>query len=215
MSLPLNSVATSSLSGLQSSLINSKTSGINQNTNKLNNNSAYYAKKGEPMYMKEMDADEDGVVSFDEFRDYCKENDISPKQMVKMVEQANNYRTLQANEKASENISKNLINHQTDSKSNSITPIDVKPTDGSSNVYAKRGDSKYDEAMDANSDDKVTYKEYIDYCKEHAKTKEQKSDTKVEQSDDGTFKTSSASKAAAAYAKSEAEAPEGKYEYEA
>ena len=207
MDLSLSSVSSNSLYGLQASQNNLKTSGVSVNTN--NTNSAYYAKKGEPMYMKEMDADDDGVVSFDEFRDYCKENNISTKQMVNMVQMANNYRTLQAEEKVSQSIANKT---ESDSKS-SITPIEINTDDGSGNVYAKRGDSKYDEAMDTNSDDVVTYKEYIDYCKEHAKTSEKKSDTKVEETEDGSFKTSSTSKAVNAYASSEAEAPEGKYEY--
>lgn len=206
MDLSLGSIAGSSLYGLQAASLNSKTSGASAN----DTNSAYYAKKGEPMYMQEMDADEDGVVSFDEFRDYCKEHNISTKQMVNMVDMANNYRTLQANEKASQSIFNKIINPE--NNKNSITPIDINPSSKSEHVYAQRGESKYDESMDLNSDDKVTYDEYIKYCESHAKTNESKSDTKVEKTDDGTFKTSSASKALHAYAKSSSQAPEGKYE---
>ena len=43
--------------------------------------------------------------------------------------------------------------------------------------------------MDTNNDDKVSYKEYIEYCKEHSQLQEQKSDTKVSESEDGEFKT--------------------------
>ena len=204
MDLPLSSVSANSAYGLQTSSINNKSlnSGIKNNTSE-----PYYAKKGEPMYMKEMDADEDGVVSLDEFRDYCKENNISTKQMINMVQMASNYRTLQAEEE----VSKNIENKTT----NNITPVEIDTNTSTGSVYAEKGDSKYDPAMDSNSDDKITYKEYLDYCKEHAKTSEKKSDTKVEQTDDGSFKTSSASKAANAYAASESEAPEGKYEFEA
>ena len=81
--------------------------GLNSNLQK--NNSAYYAKKGEPMYLKEMDADEDGIVSFDEFKDYCKEQWISAKEMVKMVEMANSYRTMQSQKKTTKNI--HVIQH--------------------------------------------------------------------------------------------------------
>ena len=42
--------------------------------------------------------------------------------------------------------------------------------------------------------------------------KSKKSDTKIEQTEDGTFKTSSLSKALKAYAASESGAPQGKYE---
>ena len=41
-------------------------------------------------------------------------------------------------------------------------------------IYAKKGDSNYDERMDLNNDEKVTYKEYIEYCKENACPKEEK-----------------------------------------
>ena len=47
--------------------------------NLLSKNQSYYAKKGEPIYQKDMDYDEDGVVSLDEFQKYCKENDFGPK----------------------------------------------------------------------------------------------------------------------------------------
>ena len=57
--------------GFNSNFNTMKTNNLNFNNHKTNNNAAYYAKKGEPMYMKEMDADEDGVVSFEEFRNYC------------------------------------------------------------------------------------------------------------------------------------------------
>ena len=203
MVLPLSSTSGSDLLyGLQSASLNAKVSGISSNVN--DSNSAYYAKKGEPMYLEEMDADDDGVVSFDEFRDYCKENNISAKQMVNMVDMANNYRTLQANEKVSQS-----IGH----KETNTSPINfIEYTPNTENVYATRGDSKYDEVMDTNSDDKITYEEYINYCKEHAKPEEKKADTKIEQTEDGTFKTSSVSKALKAYAASEAAPAEGKYE---
>ena len=75
-------------------------------------------------------------------------------------------------------------------------------------VYAKRGDGKYDEAMDTNNDDKVSYKEYIEYCKEHSQPQEQKSDTKVSESEDGEFKTTSTGKAINSYTQSETESAE-------
>lgn len=164
---------------------------VSLNSNLQKNNSAYYAKKGEPMYLKEMDADEDGIVSFDEFKDYCKEQGISTKEMVKMVEMANSYRTMQSQKKTSKNIQK--------------SSPDTKEIESEA-VYAKRGDAKYDEVMDINNDDKITYKEYIEYCREHSKTKEKKSSA----SDDENVKSSKSSKAINAY--SEKEAPEGRIE---
>ena len=57
MVLPLSSTSGSDLLyGLQSASLNAKVSGISTNGN--DSNSAYYAKKGEPMYIEEMDADD-------------------------------------------------------------------------------------------------------------------------------------------------------------
>ena len=69
--------------------------------------------------------------------------------------------------------------------------------------------------MDSNGDDKITYKEYIDYCVEHVKTQEQKSDTRVEQTENGEFKTTSYGKAIKAYAGAESESVQSMFEYEA
>jgi hypothetical protein len=174
MDLSQNSILSNSSNsfGLQTNFLNKKPAGLNFGMKANNNNSAYYAQKGEPMYMKEMDADEDGIVSFDEFKDYCQANGISSKEMVRMVEMANSYRTMQGEG----------VNKKSNAKSK-------KQEVESEAVYAKRGDGKYDEAMDTNNDDKVSYKEYIEYCKEHSQPQEQKSDTKVSESEDEEFKT--------------------------
>lgn len=174
MDLSQNSISSNSSNsfGLQTNFLNKKPAGLNFGMKTNNNNTAYYAKKGEPMYVKEMDADEDGIVSFDEFKDYCQANGISSKEMVRMVEMANSYRTMQA-----QGVNK---------KSNAKRKEQEVESEA---VYAKRGDGKYDEAMDTNNDDKVSYKEYIEYCKEHSQPQEQKSDTKVSESEDGEFKT--------------------------
>ena len=88
MDLSQNSISSNSSNsfGLQTNFLNKKPAGLNFGMKTNNNNTAYYAKKGEPMYVKEMDADEDGIVSFDEFKDYCQANGISSKEMVRMVE---------------------------------------------------------------------------------------------------------------------------------
>ena len=201
MDLSQNNISSSSNNsfGLQTNFLNKKPAGLNFSAKTNNNNSAYYAKKGEPMYMKEMDADEDGIVSLEEFKDYCEENGISPKEMAKMVQMASSYRTMQAQKKAEKEIKKqNTSENQTE----------IKEVESEA-VYAKRGDGKYDEAMDTNNDDKVSYKEYIEYCKEHSQPKEQKSDTKVSESEDGEFKTTSRGKSVNSYIKSETESAEG------
>ena len=180
MDLSQNSISSNSSNsfGLQTNFLNKKPAGLNFGMKTNNNNTAYYAKKGEPMYVKEMDADEDGIVSFDEFKDYCQANGISSKEMVRMVEMANSYRTMQGEKKAEKEIKENSSDEK-----NTIKEVE------SEAVYAKRGDGKYDEAMDTNNDDKVSYKEYIEYCKEHSQPQEQKSDTRVSESEDGEFKT--------------------------
>jgi len=155
---------------LQNSFFN-KVSGTSYGKN-TSGKEAYYAKKGEPMYMKEMDSDEDGIVSFDEFKEYCQANGISSREMVKMVEMANSYRTMQAQKRAETN-------------NKSFPNIEDKVELSEEAVYATRGDGKYDEVMDTNSDDKVTYKEYMEYCKEHSKdSKTQKSDDKTEETEE-------------------------------
>ena len=195
MDLSQNNISCNSSNsfGLQTNFLNKKPAGLNFGMKTNNSCSAYYAKKGEPMYMKEMDADEDGIVSFDEFKDYCQANGISPREMTKMVQLANSYRTMQAQQKAEKSIEK---------QSKFENQPEIKEVESEA-VYAKRGDGKYDEAMDINNDDKVSYKEYIEYCKEHTKPQEKKSDTRVSESEDGEFKTISTGKAINSYTQNE------------
>ena len=42
-----------------------------------NSKQAVYAKEGDPNYDEKMDADGDGVVTMEEYQEYCKENGIS------------------------------------------------------------------------------------------------------------------------------------------
>lgn len=191
-----NGITNNNSFGLQSNFINQKPAGLNFGKKFNSANEAYYAKKGEPMYIKEMDADEDGVVSFDEFKEYCQANGISTKEMVRMSEMASSWRAMNANKNSdgsfgikSKDKKENKSAEQKDSEA----------------VYAKKGDSNYDELMDTNNDNKVTYKEYIEYCKEHSKSNEQKSNTKIEETEDGEFKISSSDKAVRAYTDSDAE----------
>ena len=157
--------------GMQSSFLKTQNAGIKMNTQ--NNNSAYYAKKGEPMYIKEMDADEDGIISFDEFKSYCDEKGISDKDSIKMAEMATSYRLRQAQKKASDNVKK-------EGKTNNNSASNAEA------VYAKRGDSKYDEVMDTNNDDKITYKEYIEYCQEHSNSPKNKTEGDAEASEESS-----------------------------
>ncbi len=179
--------------GLQTNFINKKSASSNL-VMKTNYNSVYYAKKGEPMYIKEMDEDEDGIVSIDEFRDYCKVNGISGKKMTEMLMLANSYRVTQEQKKKEENKKQSKSENQNEEKE-----IETEA------IYAKRGDSKYDETMDLNNDDKVSYKEYIEYCQEHVKTKDKKSDTKISELEDEVFKTINTVKILNSYVQSETE----------
>lgn len=177
---------------LQTNLLNKKTLGLNFGMKTINN-TCFYAKKGEPSYMKAMDADEDDIVSFEEFKNYCEENGISPKDMMKMAQIASSYRTMQEQKEVGKTIEKQ----------------DEAKEIGSEGYYAKRGDSKYDEAMDTNQDGKVSYKEYLEYCQANSKPQEQKFNTKINKSEDGKFTTKSIGKAINAYASQESEQAEG------
>lgn len=192
---------------MPSSALNTRVPALNSNSQTNGLSDAYFAKKGEPMYMQEMDADEDGIVSFDEFKDYCKDKGISSKQMAKMVQMGNSYRELM-NQMQKSGEKSNLVNIQA---GDLLEKINSKNDD---KIYAVRGDDKYNEAIDANADDKITYKEYVDYCVEHAKTNEQKSNTRVVQTENGEFRTSSSEKAVNAYARSEAQPVQSMFEYE-
>lgn len=183
---------------LQTNLLNKKTLGLNFGMKTINN-TCFYAKKGEPSYMKAMDADEDDIVSFEEFKNYCEENGISPKDMMKMAQIASSYRTMQEQKEVGKTIEKQ-VESRAQSKIEEI---------GSEAYYAKRGDSKYDEAMDINSDGKVSYKEYLEYCMKNSKVQEQKFNTKINKSEDGKFTTKSIGKAINAYANQESEQAEG------
>lgn len=183
---------------LQTNLLNKKPMGLNFGMRTINN-ICFYAKKGEPAYMKAMDADEDDIVSFEEFKNYCEENGISPKDMMKMAQIASSYRTMQEQKEAEKTIEKQY-EAEAQSKIKEI---------GSDAYYAKQGDSKYDKAMDTNNDGKVSYKEYLEYCQAHSKTQEQKFNTKISQSGDGKFTTKSIGKAINAYASQESEQAAG------
>ena len=117
--------------------------------------SLYYAKKGEAIYDKKMDLDEDGVITFDEFKDYCEQNNISKDEINKMLKNWLTLRTVQKVEKQNDNMNE---------QNNKLQPKEA--------IYAKKGDLKYDDKMDINSDDKITYQEYLKYCKENAKIPE-------------------------------------------
>ena len=117
------------------------------------------AKKGQAGYLKEMDLDEDGKVSLEEFNEYCENNGIGAKEKLAMVTAM-----LAANKNSKLTKDATKEESKADSKNDNA-------------VYAKEGDEKYDEAMDENSNGVVTYAEYLKYINEKDKTKEsEKSD---------------------------------------
>ncbi len=175
--------------------MNSTASGFN-NTTIGKNDTVVYARKGEPMYQKEMDADEDGVITFQEFNDYCDENDISYSQRSEMLQNRLQFQLHSDRAKSSEQI------RQIESKGEA--------------VYAEEGDDKYSEEIDANSDGKITYDEYMKYCEEQEKAQANQQPQKAELSkDDEKVVVKNEGKAINQYAQAESETPESKIEDEA
>ena len=174
---------------IQSLLLN----GVNNiyranNSNVKINDNANYAKKGEPMYMAEMDADDDGIVTLDEYKEYCKTNNISTKQMVKMSQMASLYRTMKAESETIDYISKFLPN---------ISPK-LKQADSESS-YVKNAENKYNISSDSAHDNNVSYKEYMEYCEQHSIQNELKSNTKYEEDKNGILKITNSGKAVTSY----------------
>ena len=162
-------------------------------------NNIYYAKKGEPTYQIGMDSDEDGIITFDEFRQYCKDNNFSKSEITKLLELRAAYQTTQSS---------------TD-PINKTEKVDQKEKYNFGNldlIYADKNDGKYDENMDSDKDTKISYKEYLRYCEQNARTEAKNSDTKIDNKDKTKFMTISYGKISNAYNKIELEAPEGKIE---
>lgn len=177
------------------------TSNLGSNFGNKNDNSPYYAKKGEPMYQKNMDSDDDGVISFDEFREYCKSNGISTSDMKKMLEMRMTYKMMQEN---SNTASKDKKAEKEDFK---IGDLDI--------IYAKDGDDKFDESMDSNGDSKISYREYLRYCEKNAKPEDIHNNTKIIEDSKTKFMTVSYGKVSNAYHKTEYETPKVKVESKA
>lgn len=163
------------------------------------NSDSYYAKKGEPTYQKDMDTDNDGLVTFEEFKEYCKANDISSQDMKKMLE------TRMAYKMAKDTIGSSKPEEKT--KEPAIGNLDL--------IYAKDGDDRYNADQDSNGDSKVSYTEYLRYCEQNAKMEAKNSDTKIVDYDKSKFMTVSFGHATNAYNRNESDAPEGKIESKA
>ena len=151
-------------------------------------------KKGEPIYDKEMDGDEDGIVTFDEFREYCEQNNADIEQLLKnwLV-----YHSAKNAEEIADKTKEKDDKEDTDNESSEI-------------IYAKKGDGKYKAVMDSNNDNTITYKEYLEYCSENSKEKELESNDNIKNAEDLTSK-----KAIKEYSSNNSYYPEGKVETEA
>lgn len=196
--MDINAISNSQID-IQSLLGNVSKGTNSSNSNNLKNETAYYAKKGEPMYMADMDADEDGVVTLDEFREYCKSNNISTREMVKMSQSAASFRVMKAEEESINYISKLIPN---------ISPK-LKQADSG---YKKQSENQYNISNNTNSTKNVSYKEYMEYCEQNSVQNGLKSSAKVEDSDDGVFKISNKGKAVASYKDSEDDSVKSTFE---
>lgn len=138
---------------------NNQSFGIQNNSFSKGKN-AVYATKGEPMYQKEMDTDEDGVITFKEFMDYCDENGIGYKERVLML---NNRMTYQLNKKTAESSEK--VQQEAEKAEESKS---TEENNDSEKVYARKGDANYEEVIDGNDDGTITYAEYMEYCRKQS-----------------------------------------------
>lgn len=160
-----------------------------------NTKGAVYAEKGQPMYQKDMDKDEDGIVTLQEFNDYCDENDISYAQRKQMLENRLNYQLNTEHAEASAKI------HEIKSEAEA--------------VYAEEDDEQYDKEMDENGDGKVTYEEYMKYCEEHAEELPKATGNAVIENDEDEVLIKDSAKAVSKYAQTEKGEQKSKIEDEA
>lgn len=132
---------------------------FNQKTNNDNPaNKIVIAKKGDSGYIKQMDLDDDGEISLEEFNKYCEENGVSEKEKMRMFQMM---QTSKTNSK--------LV----DKAAEQNKPKENKPSESENTaVYARKGDDNYNEAMDTNRNDVVTYQEYMEYCNKRTKATE-------------------------------------------
>ena len=166
--------------------------------NDNNANNSYYAKKGEPMYQEDMDSDKDGIVSYDEFKEYCSTNNISSKDVSDMIDMRMAYRMSQY---AADTLKKaNFSELKTGN-------LDL--------IYANDGDGNYDAEIDSNKDSRISYSEYLRYCEQNARMEAKNSDTKIVEDNKNKFMTVSFGHASNAYNRVQSEAPEGKVESKA
>ena len=79
-------------------------------------------------------------------------------------------------------------------------------------IYAEDGEGNYDENMDFDKNDKISYIEYLRYCEQNAKEESKNSDTVINRKNKLQFMTTSFGKASNAYNRSYSSTPAGKVE---
>ena len=107
-----------------------------------------YAQEGELMYEKKMDLDEDGTITFDEVKVYCQQNKVSLNEVLNNWQK---YRMLENEKSVTNEVIKSIEKEENESESSEL-------------IYAQKGDEKYKAEMDSNEDNKITFKEYYEYC---------------------------------------------------
>ena len=189
-------VSTISNNSLDIQSILLKESNKTTHSNNNINQTANYAQKGEPMYMAEMDADEDGTITLDEYRDYCKSKGINTRDMIRMSKLAASYRTMKAEDEAINYISKLIPN----------THPNLKQADSISPAYHKNSETKFN-----SENNNISYKEYISFCEQNKSSDEPKAYTTAEKDDDGNLKLTNSGKAIKSYMKDNTQTPNGMY----
>lgn len=134
-------------------------------------------KKGQAGYMKAMDTDNDGKITLEEFNEYCKENGLSEQDKMKLL---TCMQVSTMNDKIQKDAEKAKEDTEKDEEKSS--------KNDEKSVYAKKGDDKYNEEMDLNKNDVVTYAEYIQYLQQQ-KDKTNSTEKTTEESTDSTNQT--------------------------
>ena len=140
------------------------------------------AKKGQAGYMKEMDADNDRKVTLEEFNQYCEENGLSSEDKMKLL---TCMQVSQMNEKISEDNKKT----QEEEEKKEKTEEKSSSKNDNKSIYAKKGDDKYNQEMDANDNGTITYAEYIDYINKKGETSQIENSSEVQNTDTSTTST--------------------------
>jgi len=168
---------------------NSLASSIKNSSGKIN---IELVKKGEAGYMEAMDEDQDGVVTMEEFNNYCSENGVSEEDKLALLE------TIQS-AKMTKQIQEKTQAAQKEQEKEETKESEETTSDDDENkiVYARKGDDKYNEVMDENKNGTVTYEEYMKYCQ-----------NKAENEKTGDSSNKAASKVEEAYSSSDSEIEE-------